>query len=86
MAGYLPPAAGRKQPEALVEHRELSVLQQRPCKEQAAAFAVRVHARAGERLAARLGSLGYLARELSVEVPALLDALAPRAQRRIGFG
>ena len=54
--------------------------------EQAAAFAVRVHARAGERLAARLGSLGYLARELSVEVPALLDALAPRAQRRIGFG
>lgn len=54
--------------------------------EQAAAFAVRLHARAGERLAARVGSLGYLARELAFEVPALLDALAPRAQRRIGFG
>ena len=54
--------------------------------EQAAAFAVRLHARAGERLAARLGSLGYLARELSFEVPALLDALGPRTQRRIGFG
>lgn len=54
--------------------------------EQAAAFAVRLHARAGERLAARLGRLGYLARELGLEVPGLLDALAPRAQRRIGFG
>jgi hypothetical protein len=47
---------------------------------------VRLHARAGERLAARLGTLGYLARELSFEVPVLLEALAPRTQRRIGFG
>jgi len=54
--------------------------------EQAAAWGVRLHARAGERLAARLGMLGYLARELSYEVPALLELLAPRKQRHIGFG
>jgi len=54
--------------------------------EQAAAWGVRLHARAGERLAARLGTLGYLARELSYEVPLLLETLAPRPQRRIGFG
>ena len=53
---------------------------------QAAAWSVRLHARAGERLAVRLGTLGYLARELSFEVPVLLEALAPRKQRRIGFG
>lgn len=47
--------------------------------EQAAAWGVTVHARAGEQLAARLGTLGYLAREIAAEVPALLDALAPRS-------
>jgi hypothetical protein len=39
---------------------------------------VALHAQAGERLAARLGMLGYLARELSDEVPALLEQAAGR--------
>ena len=54
--------------------------------EQAAAWGVRLHARAGERLASRLGTLGYLARELAFEVPNLLEQLAPRSKRTIGFG
>lgn len=54
--------------------------------EQAAAWGVRLHARAGERLAARLGVLGYLAREIAVEVPALMAAIAAGGPRRIGFG
>jgi len=41
----------------------------------AALWAVRLHALAGERLAARLGRLGYLARELGNEVPAAMHAL-----------
>jgi hydroxyethylthiazole kinase-like uncharacterized protein yjeF len=41
--------------------------------EQAAAWGVALHARAGDRLAARIGSLGFLARELAAEVPSLLD-------------
>ena len=44
--------------------------------EQAIVWGVAVHARAGERLARRLGALGFLAREIPAEVPALLDALA----------
>ncbi len=43
---------------------------------QAAVWGVALHARAGERLAARSGPLGYLARDLSAEVPALMHALA----------
>lgn len=43
--------------------------------EQACAWGVVLHARAGECLAARLGPLGYLARELAGEIPALLDEL-----------
>lgn len=43
--------------------------------EQAAVWGVALHARAGERLAERLGPLGYLARELPGEVPALMKAL-----------
>ncbi|MBC8119156.1 MAG: NAD(P)H-hydrate dehydratase, partial [Burkholderiaceae bacterium] len=43
--------------------------------EQAAVWGVALHARAGERLAARSGPLGYLARDLSAEVPALMHAL-----------
>jgi hydroxyethylthiazole kinase-like uncharacterized protein yjeF len=43
---------------------------------QAAAWGVALHARAGERLAQRLGPLGYLAREIAGEVPALLEALS----------
>lgn len=47
---------------------------------QAACWGVALHAQAGERLAARLGPLGYLARELPGEIPALLQhAAGPRA-------
>jgi hydroxyethylthiazole kinase-like uncharacterized protein yjeF len=42
--------------------------------EGAAAWGVALHARAGERLAQRLGPLGYLARELPGEIPALMAA------------
>lgn len=41
--------------------------------EQAACWAVRLHARAGARLARRHGAVGFLARELAAEVPALLS-------------
>jgi len=37
---------------------------------------VALHARAGVRLAERLGTLGYLARELPEEIPALLEQAA----------
>ncbi|WP_426956656.1 NAD(P)H-hydrate dehydratase [Muricoccus radiodurans] len=43
----------------------------------AAAWGVWVHAEAGHRLARRLGPLGFLARELPGEVPAILADLAP---------
>jgi hydroxyethylthiazole kinase-like uncharacterized protein yjeF len=43
---------------------------------QAACWGVALHARAGDRLAARLGTLGYLAREIPAEVPALMESLA----------
>ncbi len=41
--------------------------------EQAAAWGVALHARAGARLARRVGEFGYLARELAADVPSLLD-------------
>lgn len=44
--------------------------------ETAAAWGVALHARAGERLAGKLGVIGYLARELGGEVPALMAALS----------
>ena len=44
--------------------------------EQALAWGVALHARAAERLAARIGPLGFLARELSAEVPSLMATLA----------
>ncbi|WP_343731389.1 NAD(P)H-hydrate dehydratase [Duganella sp.] len=44
--------------------------------EQAAAWGVALHAMAGEQLALRHGPLGYLAREISTEIPALLRAMA----------
>ncbi|MGZ9031822.1 MAG: NAD(P)H-hydrate dehydratase [Burkholderiaceae bacterium] len=44
--------------------------------EQSALWGVALHARAGERLAARAGPLGYLARDLSAEVPTLMAAVA----------
>jgi ADP-dependent NAD(P)H-hydrate dehydratase len=54
--------------------------------EQAAVWAVRLHARAGERLAGRFGVLGYLAREIAIEVPAVMAALSAGPPRPIGFG
>ncbi len=47
--------------------------------EQATAWGVALHAQAGEQLAQRIGSLGYLAREIAAEVPALLDKFGRRA-------
>jgi hydroxyethylthiazole kinase-like uncharacterized protein yjeF len=44
--------------------------------EQAASWGVALHAMAGEQLALQHGPLGYLAREISAEVPALLRAMA----------
>ena len=44
--------------------------------EQAATWGVALHARAGDALARRVGTLGYLARELPAEVPRLLEALS----------
>ena len=46
--------------------------------EQAACWGVALHARAGERLAERMGVLGYLAREIADEIPALLESVAGR--------
>lgn len=43
----------------------------------AAVWAVYLHAAAGDRLAERMGSLGFLARELLAEVPALMHELTP---------
>ncbi|WP_288377971.1 NAD(P)H-hydrate dehydratase [uncultured Massilia sp.] len=44
--------------------------------DQAACWGVALHARSGERLAQRMGALGYLAREISQEIPALLEHIA----------
>jgi ADP-dependent NAD(P)H-hydrate dehydratase len=43
---------------------------------QAGVWGVVLHARAGQQLAARFGPLGYLAREIAVEIPALMRALS----------
>lgn len=45
---------------------------------QAAVWGVYLHARAGDALAKRVGRLGYLARELLAEVPALMSKLGER--------
>jgi ADP-dependent NAD(P)H-hydrate dehydratase len=44
---------------------------------QAACWATHAHARAGDRLAARLGAVSFLARELLDEVPAIVAACTP---------
>lgn len=44
--------------------------------EQATVWGVALHARAGEVLAQRVGIVGYLARELPAEIPALMESLA----------
>lgn len=41
--------------------------------EQATCWGVALHARAGQQLAQRFGQLGYLAREIPGEIPALLE-------------
>ncbi|RZA06652.1 MAG: NAD(P)H-hydrate dehydratase [Proteobacteria bacterium] len=46
---------------------------------QAAVWGVYLHATAGDALAARLGPLGYLARELLPEIPGLMRRLGPKA-------
>jgi ADP-dependent NAD(P)H-hydrate dehydratase len=45
----------------------------------ATAWGVHLHARAGDRLARRIGPLGYLARELAEEIPALMTRPARRS-------
>jgi hydroxyethylthiazole kinase-like uncharacterized protein yjeF len=53
---------------------------------QATCWGVALHALAGVRLAARLGTLGYLARELVDEIPALLEQSAgPEASGATGL-
>jgi ADP-dependent NAD(P)H-hydrate dehydratase len=50
---------------------------------QAAVWGVYLHARAGDRLAARMGRLGFLARELLDEIPPLMAELEqPRSPMR----
>lgn len=49
---------------------------------QAAAWACVLHAQAGLRLADRMGPLGYLARELPGEVPALMQTLSQTLSER----
>ena len=44
--------------------------------EQAAVWAVALHARAGELLARQVGPLGFLARELAAKVPGLMHEIA----------
>lgn len=48
---------------------------------QATAWGVYLHGSAGDVLAERIGPLGFLARELLAEIPALMHGLAPVAQR-----
>jgi hydroxyethylthiazole kinase-like uncharacterized protein yjeF len=60
--------------------------------DQAVCWGVALHARAGDILAQRMGTLGYLAREISQEVPALLEHIAgkdageSRATRQMPVG
>jgi NAD(P)H-hydrate repair Nnr-like enzyme with NAD(P)H-hydrate dehydratase domain len=50
------------------------------CVEQAAVWAVRLHALAGDELQRNLGRVGYLAREIPSQIPFLMDALARPAE------
>ena len=49
--------------------------------EQACSWGVALHARAGNALAARVATLGYLAREIAGEVPTIMQALAHKPRR-----
>jgi NAD(P)H-hydrate repair Nnr-like enzyme with NAD(P)H-hydrate dehydratase domain len=44
----------------------------------AAVWGVFAHGEAGRRLAGRIGPMGFLAREIAAEVPAILHAIGPR--------
>lgn len=55
---------------------------QQPVLEQACAWGVVLHSLAGAALARRIGPLGYLARELPAEIPALAGRLQRRARAR----
>jgi NAD(P)H-hydrate repair Nnr-like enzyme with NAD(P)H-hydrate dehydratase domain len=44
--------------------------------EQAAVWGAHLHGSAGDRLAKQVGTLGFLAREIAPQVPALVDELA----------
>jgi ADP-dependent NAD(P)H-hydrate dehydratase len=46
--------------------------------DQAAVWAVYLHGTAGNRLMRRMGAVGFLARELSAEIPALMNGLTGR--------
>jgi hydroxyethylthiazole kinase-like uncharacterized protein yjeF len=48
---------------------------------QAAVWGAALHGRAGDRLAASMGPVGFLARELPAQVPALLAELSTRSAR-----
>ena len=48
---------------------------------QAAVWGVYLHARAGDRLSKRMGRLGFLARELLAEIPALMSKLDGRKKK-----
>lgn len=47
----------------------------------AAAWGVYLHGAAGDKLAARMGRLGFLARELLAEIPELMNGLTARKKR-----
>ncbi len=47
----------------------------------AAVWGVYLHARAGDRLAARMGQLGYLPREIPAEIPSLMSELSASDKR-----
>jgi NAD(P)H-hydrate repair Nnr-like enzyme with NAD(P)H-hydrate dehydratase domain len=47
----------------------------------AAAWGVYLHGAAGDKLAARMGRLGFLARELLAEIPELMNGLTARKKK-----
>jgi NAD(P)H-hydrate repair Nnr-like enzyme with NAD(P)H-hydrate dehydratase domain len=52
--------------------------------EQASAWGVALHEHAGSALAARVDTLGYLAREFADEVPTIMQALMRKPRRPMG--
>ena len=51
--------------------------------DQAAVWAVYLHGSAGNRLKRRMGAIGFLARELSAEIPALMNGLSGKRASEI---